>query len=191
MRGLRHEGRCEIRQPVSVLRVSGSILLHGVSHKPGGICARENSIEMGFQQISRVEFLIPIAGSDDVGPAVPSERLESAAIQANKAARQNETSAHEVILSEGFLIRVSIRDQPSRRAEERAELHHQRSACVLDSRLNKRQARCAVRPAAGARPSLLRTYCRLRVVPSQRICLRAVLLQGRDIPVGSVEGDTM
>lgn len=49
MRRLRHESRREIRQSISILRISGSILLHGLPHEPGGSYPRENSIEMGFQ----------------------------------------------------------------------------------------------------------------------------------------------
>lgn len=52
--------------------------------------------------------------------------------------------------------------QSSRCAEERAKLHYKRSAYIFNSRSNKCQARYAVRQAAGARPNLLRTHCRLR-----------------------------
>lgn len=49
MRRLRHESRREIRQSISILRISGPLLLHGLPHEPGGSYPRENSIEMGLQ----------------------------------------------------------------------------------------------------------------------------------------------
>lgn len=52
--------------------------------------------------------------------------------------------------------------QSSRCAEERAELHHERSTRVLNSGFHRRQIGRIVRQAAGTRSSLLRARCRLR-----------------------------
>lgn len=62
-------------------------------------------------QVSCVELLVQIAGSDDVGPVVPRERREFPAIQTHKAVGQNEDLAHAVILPKGLFIHVSIFDQ--------------------------------------------------------------------------------
>lgn len=67
-----------------------------------------------------------------------------------------------VVKYDNSMSSTSMILQSSRRAEERAKLHHKRSACVFNSRSNKCQIRCAIRQAAGARSNLLRAYCRLR-----------------------------